>query len=858
MALNDQEILESTEYISAREEALFARDLDGQLIRVTEATLNDLETSVKLTIDGQEMDIKKALPLRNSQGIIQCNEKGEPIPRPTTIYDAVNQRYVQNAGDTNPIPILCHREHLAPAGVCRVCVVEIEERRKSGRVKKDLVSSCTYHVKEGMIVTTLASSEKPDAVQRIHSSVGVIVELLASEHLNENDIESVRQGLPATEPNELKRLVERFAKPSDNPPRFKPSHLHQKRGTDLSSEIIAVNHDACVLCQRCTRACNDIKENDVIARSGKGYDTKIGFDLGVPMLESSCVSCGECVISCPTDALSFRPEVVEKQIAKIEQQIVKLGGQTTDILTVDEMLQIPIFKGIPYKFLQFNGGACVRRRLKPNDVLCYQGEYGATAYLIQSGKFEIQFNQQKSKPNSVVSSPSSLKSILSDSVKSLRSFLGIDRTSVSLSAPSNLTTGVDTVRATTKHSGPIYRGVEDVIVGEMACLNRYPRTATVVAVEDSEVIEIGSNVLYMLQRNATSRKLLNDAYRRHALNSDLEKLPIFKSLSVEGRIAAATLISESVELISVEPGQPIFRQGESSHDFYLVRLGYVKVSRQNGTREQVVNYLGPDGRDDQVGSFGEIAALSRIYADELLEDFEKMNYQPGLRTSTCSALDHVELVRIKSSDLKRIADANPDFKIQLIDRARFLLSVDNQRESALSTNKANFVEQGLYNAQSLLVLDLESCTRCDECTRACADSHGGESRLIREGLRFENFLVATSCRSCTDPYCLVGCPVNAIFREGTKEIIIEDHCIGCGLCASNCPYGNISMYGHQDGHRVENSRQIPVIRQKATTCDQCKSLDGDPRCVYACPHNAAFRMTGNELKERVASKNPRQ
>ncbi|MDZ4851629.1 MAG: cyclic nucleotide-binding domain-containing protein [Pirellulaceae bacterium] len=849
MAVNEPEVLEASEYISAREEALFARDLDGQLIRVTDATLNDLETSIKLTIDGQEIEIRKALPLRNSQGVIQCNEKGEPIPRPTTIYDAVNEKYVNQGGVENPIPILCHREHLVPAGVCRVCLVEIEERRKSGRVKKDLVSSCTYHVKEGMIVTTSASQEKPEAVQRIHSSVGVVVELLASEHLTEEDLKSVQQGLSTFEPNELKRLVRQFVNPSVNPVRFKPSHLHQKRGIDRSSEIIAVNHDACVLCLRCTRACNDIKENDVIGRSGKGYQTTIGFDLGVPMLESSCVSCGECVISCPTDALTFRPQVVEKQIAKIKQQIEKVGGLTADILTVDEMLQIPIFQGIPYKFLQFNGGACVRRRLKANDVLCRQGDYGATAYLIQSGKFEIQLNKKAAVNPDAAEASKNVK-------RGWLSFLGIDRLQSTgvVATPSNLTTGTDSVQSSNKTSGPIYRGVEDVILGEMACLNRYPRTATVIAVEESEVIEIGSNVLYMLQRNASSRKLLNDAYRRHALNSDLVKLPIFKSLSPEGRAEAAKLISNSVELVSVEPGQPIFKQGEMSDDFYLVRLGYVKVSRQNGTREQVINYLGPDGRDGEVGSFGEISALSNLYADELRSDLVRLNYQAGIRTSTCSALDHVELVRIKSQDLKRIADRNPAFKLQLLDRAKFLLKLDSQRDSTLSSNKTNFVEQGLYNAQSLLVLDLESCTRCDECTRACADSHGGESRLIREGLRFENFLVATSCRSCTDPYCLVGCPVNAIFREGTKEIVIEDHCIGCGLCASNCPYGNISMYGHQEGVRQEGKKQIPVIRQKATTCDQCKSLDGDPRCVYSCPHNAAFRMSGNELKERVAAK----
>jgi len=105
--------------------------------------------------------------------------------------------------------------------------------------------------------------------------------------------------------------------------------------------------------------------------------------------------------------------------------------------------------------------------------------------------------------------------------------------------------------------------------------------------------------------------------------------------------------------------------------------------------------------------------------------------------------------------------------------------------------------------------------------------------------------------SGTDPDCLVGCPVNAIFREGSKEIVIEDHCIGCGLCASNCPYGNITMYGNEDGFRVEGEIKIPIIRQKATTCDQCKSIGGTPRCVYSCPHDAAFRMSGEQLKETV-------
>lgn len=268
-------------------------------------------------------------------------------------------------------------------------------------------------------------------------------------------------------------------------------------------------------------------------------------------------------------------------------------------------------------------------------------------------------------------------------------------------------------------------------------------------------------------------------------------------------------------------------------------------------RDQVVNYIGPGNLDGSIGVFGEVAVLSKLYEAELADELKVLEYVPGVRTSSCTALDHVELVRIDGEFIREIADSNPEFKRTLIERAETLLKRDANRVAVEDTMRANFVAQGLYNAQSLLVLDLESCTRCDECSKACADSHGGQTRLVREGLRFENFLIATSCRSCTDPYCLVGCPVNAIFREGDKEIVIEDHCIGCGQCATNCPYGNITMVGQADGYREEAGERIPVIRQRATTCDQCKSIGGTPRCVYSCPHDAAFRMTGEELIGQV-------
>ena len=62
------------------------------------------------------------------------------------------------------------------------------------------------------------------------------------------------------------------------------------RSRDDSSSVIAVNHEACILCDLCIRACNDLQSNEVLGRSGKGYDTHVAFDLDAPMGQSSCVS----------------------------------------------------------------------------------------------------------------------------------------------------------------------------------------------------------------------------------------------------------------------------------------------------------------------------------------------------------------------------------------------------------------------------------------------------------------------------------------------------------------------------------------------------------------------------------------
>ena len=157
----------------------------------------------------------------------------------------------------------------------------------------------------------------------------------------------------------------------------------------------------------------------------------------------------------------------------------------------------------------------------------------------------------------------------------------------------------------------------------------------------------------------------------------------------------------------------------------------------------------------------------------------------------------------------------------------------------------------------MLVLDLESCTRCDECTKACADSHGdGVSRLLREGMRFGSFLVATSCRSCHKPYCMDGCPVDAIHRASNSlEVLIDAHCIGCGLCSQNCPYGAIQMVPKKASDEAKG--MIAAVAKQAVNCDLCHDLvpqGAETFCVAACPHEAAFRISGKELLAEVNSR----
>jgi CRP-like cAMP-binding protein/Fe-S-cluster-containing dehydrogenase component len=682
------------------------------------------------------------------------------------------------------IPTLCHQQNETPVGVCRVCVVEA-----GGRV---LSASCVRPAENGMVVST--NSEKVVNVRR------TLIELLMADHPSP----CARQRQSGDCELETLARIERIGEP-----RF--ARRLSPRGQDDSSFVIAVDHEACILCDRCIRGCDEIRHNDVLGRRGKGYNAGIAFDLNSPMGNSSCVSCGECMVSCPTGALT-------------NKSVVKTVLPHGEPVGVEELKQLHYFEKVSGTFLELNKNAVVRREFKRGEIVCREGEYGSTAFYIVEGKAHVFLSSPIAHVKTEGGATGFFNRLGSRLTgrKQDRREGEADRRSIPIDAPVDL-----------PYDSPVAELGPGDLFGEMTCISLYPRSATVQAATDCVMFEMLRNVLDIMQRNKTLKAQLDENYRRRALDDHLRSVPIFASLTED----FIDSLRSSVELVRYNKGDVICQQGDIADAFYLVRIGFVKVSEAHQEDELVLAYLG------RGGYFGEIGLLSE-----------------GRRTATCTALDHVEVVRIHADDFHRMMEAFPDVRRSLEVVALQHQEQNRQRLTTAAHVPLNqFLTQGLMEAQSLLILDLERCTRCDACVRACADAHDGVTRLIREGIRFDKYLVATSCRQCRDPLCMVGCPVGSIRRRNSLEVIIEDWCIGCGLCAKNCPYGNINMHPFtvMEQNPDAPGRQVAVVKQKATSCDLCTE-HAEPSCVYACPHDAAHRVEPNHFFGQLVRLTPQQ
>lgn len=379
--------------------------------------------------------------------------------------------------------------------------------------------------------------------------------------------------------------------------------------------------------------------------------------------------------------------------------------------------------------------------------------------------------------------------------------------------------------------------------GEMGLLSGRRRTSTVVAGENCLLVDTPRRTILRLIASVPSvRRIVDEVSIKRAVRSAV----------MSYRVAERDLdeMVKSAELRRFAANEVLFREGDAPDGLHLVRRGSVTIAKMLGGREVVLFYLA-------AGNYvGEMALLSQ-----------------STRSATVRAAVATETILLKAETFNAVLARNPSLRAGLQERALARAVQTASREgTAEPGNLISFlIQQGMGEATDVLLIDESLCTRCDNCEKACADTHGGTSRLDREaGPTYANIHVPTSCRHCENPHCMKDCPPDAIHRDAGGEVYIENTCIGCGNCERNCPYGVIQL-GQVDpkrqspsllswlffGRGEEPGREAPYKSaeavKKAVKCDMCKGVTGGAACVRACPTGAAIRVSPDRFLEYIGA-----
>ena len=234
---------------------------------------------------------------RKSTRMINLSIDGQAVsvPEGTTIYNACRSIGTE-------IPTLCFLDTLHPVNVCRVCVVEVEGARV-------LVPSCSRAVEDNMVVRT--------ASDRVKHSRKLVLELLASsvdlgttphvaEWIEAYDGDPARFGpsAPPAAPGTRDAAV-----PGHHAPPDAAYAATVAEPTKIDNDLYVRDYAKCILCYKCVEACGPDHQNTfAIAVAGRGFDAHISTEFAVPLPDSACVYCGNCIAVCPTGALMAKRE----------------------------------------------------------------------------------------------------------------------------------------------------------------------------------------------------------------------------------------------------------------------------------------------------------------------------------------------------------------------------------------------------------------------------------------------------------------------------------------------------------------------------------------------------------------------
>lgn len=318
--------------------------------------------------------------------------------------------------------------------------------------------------------------------------------------------------------------------------------------------------------------------------------------------------------------------------------------------------------------------------------------------------------------------------------------------------------------------------------GEISVLAGVPRSATIKAPADStaQVLEIQRPALRLLRKLSAFGEGLDKSYREHSRDSIIEDLKARITLTTEmfaelKDIARFRVFSKNHVLI---------REKSQIDRVYLIKQGWLRrACDADGAKGE--DYLGHGfcfGVEGAMKNVDWPYSVTLMGRTEVLEfSIRALRQRVGLRESLVR-----ELSPLAPPPLGARASSKPAV-----------------REKQIAAQQS-LITAGLVDATNLLVMDMALCVRCGNCSLACHTIHG-QSRLLRRGIHvtrlqaprpaaIQSVLAPAVCMHCQDPECLTGCPTGAIGRFALGQIDIDPKsCIGCGDCASQCPYNAISL-----------------------------------------------------------------
>lgn len=533
-----------------------------------------------------------------------------------------------------------------------------------------------------------------------------------------------------------------------------------------------------------------------------------------------------------------------------------LDATMTDRM-VDRLLRVPPFvamdpaafpRATPLRELLRNDTRVVR--YEPGQIVVREGDYGSSALLVLDG--QLRMTLESLPPESIGRPPKPRGARLGRAIARLfaQSAVPEARKQSVVASPSRPGDGVfvQDVDAILEHSATTVLGPGELF-GEQAAITRAPHTATYLAESSCVLLEIRWQGLRdLMQATPAFREHLDQLYRRNHLQRHLRSTPLLSGLdeaAIERVAAGVTFQSfgsfdwsdtqgdhhalDPLELLRQEP--IVAEEGQPVDSVLLIRGGVGRMTSTLGEGHRTIAYLGK----------------GRVFGAEDLVSAVESCEQPVWRRSL-RAVGRLDALLIPADVF--LAEVLPTVGDKQLkrwrERATKTDSVHQPSPGAASARTLDFlVDNRLVNGTQSMVIDLDRCTRCDDCVRACAATHDGNPRFVREGDLHDQLQFAQACMHCVDPVCMIGCPTGAIHRDEETGVvrINDDTCVGCSACANSCPYSAINMVEIREPSGaivIDEATGQPLLR--ATKCDLCSDQPTGPACQHACPHDALVRL----------------